>query len=96
MAKHSPAPWKLSQSIVNEIVDNEGNLVACTTMNCKREKANLNLIAAAPDLLEAAEKLLSEIDTASNYGDMSVEEARRLRRVVKPAIAKAKGERGND
>lgn len=57
--KPTPGPWKaLDGAILSETLNHYGNFVVC---DCRRELtpqdvANLRLIAAAPDLLEALEE----------------------------------------
>lgn len=53
--KHTPAPWELYRSFIKK-----GNLYIATVW----EEVNLNLIATAPDMLEALTKLLEQVDLA--------------------------------
>lgn len=58
--------------------------------NDAKAVANSNLIAAAPDLLEALMKILSEYDSWKGYNDDGLEDETEL--YARAAIAKALGE----
>lgn len=98
MSKHTPGPWKVTGSASGGIsvdakdpADNRGfELCEVWGVDCDRDalkdgraKANANLIAAAPDLLEACE--MAVIDAVAD--DMDPWFAK-----IKAAIARAKGE----
>ena len=96
MTKHTPGPWVVEHwspigkhspkmphiysggflvaEVENEFADDEG-------------VANAQLIAAAPDLLEALEHLVYECEEGCNLTIFNV-----IDKEAKPAIAKAKGE----
>ena len=93
MSKHTPGPW-----IVYEFVDGydirapEAECYVATASDPEAvwgaigREEDACLIAAAPDLLEALEKLVSLIDAGE--GTWTLEEQQKAR----AAIAKAKGE----
>ncbi len=60
MSEHTPGPWRLSRErgVTAETIHAENDsLLACVYLNSGAERAgfaNARLIAAAPDLLEAA------------------------------------------
>jgi hypothetical protein len=106
--KHTPGPWavhsttweeggNLVQPIIAESDKMAGQrLIALVRLSAPRLKdgaANACLIAAAPDLLEAGEKLLKQVDAYLDYvssgdPDKEMEEAADD---LKAAIAKARG-----
>lgn len=66
--KHTPGPWEIS-------VDTHGNLDICMTgagdmiadlKDCLNAEANASLIAAAPELLEAAKDALQSLKRLSD------------------------------
>lgn len=94
MSEHTPGPWKVFRgsrhqsdrnymAVIDSIPDVDGKVVAnciCHIASTNEDaEANAKLIAAAPELLEALEKIL-----IADYA-VSRENARN-------AIAKAKGE----
>ena len=93
MAEHTRGPWRVAQiSSTNahiEFPERGGSLAICFSGNGigrRQMVSNANLIAAAPDLLEACEAMLANY--GSIYGsdmDIPVKKAR-------AAIAKARGE----
>ena len=88
MNKHTPGPWDFDSFALREEIRAENNpLIAIVcSVHCdspEQTKANAHLIAAAPDLLFALEKV---------YTDMNDDMPVRLRKVCYEAIAKAKGE----
>jgi len=58
MSKHAPGPWKITHSEVNgyRVSDSTGWGVAVVLKDVNDE-ANAHLIAAAPQMLEALERL---------------------------------------
>jgi hypothetical protein len=82
-AQHSPAPWGVAYRAYSaKIVDADGKAVAMVTP--RRDWWNADLIAAAPELLEALEWAVETAD-AEQYEASWYASAR-------AAIAKAKGE----
>jgi hypothetical protein len=93
--KHTPGPWIIRQGDewTNSIVTFDGvNTlgepmyweVASYNLRRKECRANANLIASAPDLLEALENWINALDDPSDW--------MKCRDDAKKAIAKAKGE----
>jgi len=85
MNKNTPGPWRIIEPQEDKLrpygvqMGKEGGfLVPCYT--AEQSKHNANLIAAAPDMLEALEHLLTRLD---DVGD---------ERIAQEAIAKARGE----
>lgn len=86
MSKHTPGPW-FSQyddngfyEIGSEAV---GLRLAFTFGEGDTDEANVRLMSAAPDLLEALEALVTQVSDSHAYDELAVARA---------AIAKAKGE----
>jgi len=87
MTKHTPAPWKFKDTGASaKIISADGGTIATIIVTSKgtpeEKKANARLIAAAPELLEAAQKALDDcvdlIGTEAGYA-------------LEAAIAKATG-----
>ena len=88
--KHTKGPWK--------VVNDAGLTIQTPLMTVcmdnsidaknrpKENKANFNLIAAAPELLEALKKVMLYLDINNGY-----ENAPRLMNEIEQAIAKAEG-----
>ncbi|OEG62184.1 MAG: hypothetical protein BHK79_02760 [Halanaerobium sp. MDAL1] len=111
-AEHTPGPWhigKISSAIVSETpIEGElkgsgindrgavkqygGYLVAESVFN----KKNAQLIAAAPDLLAAAEKGLEYIQNGIEYGYIDPDKESETPKILEKAIKKAKGENNNE
>ena len=94
MNEHTPGPWKQENNPLNIVNYNapKGHPVDIARANCPdldrlwdAATANARLIAASPDLLAACEEALRF--TANVEHDQPV-----LRRQLKAAIAKARGE----
>jgi hypothetical protein len=91
MNKHTPGPWQYvfeggTTAFITEV---DGSTIICirTTENTTAHKnlaANVRLIAAAPELLEALEALL-------NYENLGAYERADVRQQARAAIAKATG-----
>lgn len=91
-AKHTPAPWNLVwwgneryPFPLSVLADNDGAWVARD--GTVSSEANAHLIAAAPDLLEACEWLLSFVENTEGELGIVLGSANSAR----AAIAKAKG-----
>lgn len=83
--KHTPGPWKIQQEEKGSSIRSEDSRLLGAIAKCHDQDAHL--IAAAPDLLEALQLLLSD--------DINIlTSAQKQGRVIKAlnAIAKAKGE----
>lgn len=91
MSAHTPGPWavneKFRKPIVGYDVGDGGDLLpivdAVHGYNMKQARANARLIAAAPDLLEAAQSYIADRAEAGCTADSAA--VKRLR----AAIAKA-------
>ena len=81
-SKHTPGPWHVANGV--QVRSEKDQLARVWMMRTGEGKANARLIAAAPELLEAIEELLSATQHL-NPCPATVEKAR-------AAIAKAKGE----
>ena len=99
--KHSPAPWRCHDKRPNcsgySIVGNDGQYVGFVgdSDELSPMDANANLIAAAPELLEALQKLVTEYKfTRSQLNGDTDEELEDVLCVINAnkAIAKALGQ----
>ena len=102
MSKHTPGPWfitgnmtlyveaRIEGGLIQEVAS-VGPTQADDGYGCQ-QRANANLIAAAPDLLEALEAIC--LMQARNYGDATQThlDFPELAAKARAAIAKAKGE----
>lgn len=90
--KHTPGPWLVTKEYDHNddvifAVEVEGGQRVCDLMtDFPEDEANARLIAAAPDMLEALEGLVSYLDRTCLYEDSGAGA-----RIV-AAIRKAKGE----
>lgn len=85
--KHTKGPWatlsgERNKTYIVNHTDQLSRVHIAQMLNAEDSKANAQLIASAPDLLEALEQLLMLIDLE----DLEVVE------IINKAIAKAKGE----
>ena len=97
MSKHTPGPWTVYEdaeeptfTVQHEIAPSYyipiwGKLFASNPPS-DEDKANIQLIKAAPDMLEALEDIIADAEYLALVGD---NHARRMK--AKAAIAKAKG-----
>lgn len=99
MSKHTPAPWVAHGKSVFTSSDNSWGR-NCIVADCTYQdgvaserlaEANARLIAAAPELLEALETLLSELDDMRSDG-LFQNHPTFTTALQRRAIAKAKGE----
>ena len=84
--KHTPGPWELLYT--GEIWSNRGHIAKAPNQH-PSDKANARLIAAAPDLLEAAEEIVNSAIRHQGSSDMRV--TAHAMRLLQAAIAKATG-----
>ena len=86
--KHTPGPWEVWEPhgevyvIPCDMDDNVARLLGSPNWDWKELKANANLIAAAPELLEAAKLVLDELEYDSYEAVWRLAEA----------VAKAEGD----
>ena len=92
-AKFTPGPWtKWRNSVHSEdgiCIAECGNSVRTTHLSEEESEANTNLIAAAPELLEALEAIIKGLEASDEEGLIGHTE-----QIInaKAAIAKARGE----
>lgn len=86
-AKHTPGPWKVERGNQAIYVSAEGGAVARVFPSDLSDDGNAQLIAAAPELLEALEAMREFCDS-NDWGSVP----RHLERSIRDALAKAKGE----
>lgn len=95
--KHTPGPWvwnSMRTKLVgpnNEVVlqDGEGMWDLLATADNRQAEVNASLVAAAPDLLQVAQRFISEYE--ENEEDEWSREWQDLASVFRAAIAKATG-----
>ena len=94
-ANHTPGPWAHHNTPTPFIYVNAGGLPICQIytstahgQSMGEQFANARLIAAAPELLEALQKMLPELRGLSIVSDTAAE----MLREAEAAIAKATGE----
>jgi len=82
--RHTPGPWQTWENGDGEYgIERNGDSLG--TMEGQNAKANARLIAAAPDLLEAARSMIDWQDTPAHVrGDF-----RPIQKALRQAIAKA-------
>lgn len=104
-AKHTPAPWECVDSMsvrgpyfMGDTVS-PGYLVAAlpTSTPPDERRANARLIASAPDLLEAAQKVLAWYEAEKDHSKepdfyKRMDMCRDSEEAIRSAIAKATGE----
>ena len=93
MSKHTPGPWQIIEDGNNEI-DEIVDLWLRTVCFVEHNRQNSILIAAAPELLEEAEKLIDLHAKAINGEQSDLVQWDSAVLNLRSAIAKAKGEQG--
>ena len=95
---HTPGPWRTegADHFGDHTIDQEGGslAIAAVVSNLREEdevSANACLIAAAPDLLEAAKALTSALEGYEWQSDMPSSEFHALLNAAMDAINKAEG-----
>ena len=85
MPEHTEGPWRFRRDEIGKRIGSIGKAdgsEVVTTVEYWIKESNANLMAAAPDLLEALEKIVLEFEGYASDGlDLAI-----------AAIAKAKGE----
>ena len=105
--KHTPGPWSIGALVSFDGDDNEISSVEISGFGWRQfakcivkygneeseeGQANAQLIAAAPDLLEALETLLNASHPIIHRGKAVCADRIKAKRLARAAIAKAKGE----
>ena len=98
---HTPGPWKRGGWGGRYILDTSGDVVIGVVVlqdaTPEQTRADGDLMAAAPELLDALKEARSMLETASRYFPKSIRNLDRfsllnvLANTVNPAIAKAEG-----
>lgn len=95
--QHTPGPWQLgyfrmdgyNYTKIDAVVDGHKKYIA--SVDITNDRANAHLIAAAPELLEALEGLLTDITEYQQINNLGGEN-NHWQVIARTAIAKAKGE----
>lgn len=87
-SKHTPGPWSCRRDAqyYYSVYADELRVATASDLIADKGKANARLIAAAPDLLEVAQRILDR-----GYVSESIEEERGDHNRLVAAIAKATG-----
>ena len=90
---HTPGPWQLEMGQAKDLfyVYGDGYVYVASNEHCDAEEVigNAYLIAAAPELLDACERVLADAKSWSRFGDVQIDEDDFP--YIKDVIAKAKG-----
>ena len=90
MSKHTPGPWKVSSS--GNDIENAYGAGVCALYADESSEANARLIAAAPELLEALERLVAaNADLNERTGNGLPHPTHPAITISLDAIAKAEG-----
>lgn len=98
MSNHTPAPWHVKPEgelrMTPWIIDSNDNSICALLSDSRKRKANANLIAAAPELLEACEQIEEIISwiTFENLTEQQIKTVKDIDNIACNAISKAKGE----
>lgn len=94
-SKHTPGPWHVDWRGLVSIRDASGKVVISSpsgkTKTREENTANAMLAAAAPELLDAAEKALARIEIIEQFSTSDDEPMQDAAKFLRSAIAKAKG-----
>ena len=84
-SKYTPGPWKYWNGKIYNTEDmNNGDVVVSVHKYGKEHDANARLIAAAPELFESLDRLVTQMTDEGGWEGYSLNEAR-------AALAKARG-----
>lgn len=96
-ALHTPGPWRLNAGNEIEIMDTSRAVARAVCgglsgIRLREAEANARIIAAAPDLLEALQWALDELNGRTRYDeDVAEQQVENCYRLAEAAIAKARG-----
>lgn len=93
---HTPGPWVVREPEDGELLEvhaERGGELICFPVWTPNERANISLIAAAPELLAALKEAYDALDYAQAQVDSDADRMHitRCRRKIKPVIDKAEG-----
>ena len=98
---HTPGPWSCDYGVLSVFCDTGAEVAACVRGNhddgspltCDEMECNLNLLAAAPELLAALREAYAALDFAQAQVDSEADRMHltRCRRKIKPVIDRAEG-----
>lgn len=91
--KHTPGPWRLSRVEVLQRIEGPDGLHIATLPFSDRKESNARLIAAAPDLLEAARGALRELCALGGGAKLLDDATADVIRELRAAISKAAPQR---
>ena len=95
MSKHTPGPWLKHDGSITALYEGYGVGPVChynVSGVVETDTANANLIAAAPELLEALEILWGKYHHLANQVESAPKGEKELVRLINDTIAKARGE----
>lgn len=91
--EHTPAPWTVSDKFPTHVYKwlDKGAFRIVATCDCHEKNAvaesDARLIASSPDLLEALERVINDVDSVDYHGGIS--DATHI--IISNLIKKAKG-----
>lgn len=98
-AKHTPVPWTVRSTCIYTADEHKDWVASCGNGQVARQqinKANARLIAAAPELLEAAKLVLEWYEAEDDHSGTDFYQRMQMCRdsedAIRAAIAKATGE----
>ena len=94
MGKHTPGPWQVRHEVVIYSSDGLTVIGSAGTGNCHREDetANAQLIASAPDLLEALGLCLVQLEKEHMPSDEVMHAMHHARAAICKAVQSPRGE----
>jgi hypothetical protein len=92
MNKFTPGPWEIGHDYLIQTVATDGWEIAEIRQDTGDFEANARLIAAAPDLLEALEGMVSIYAVSTGVNSMACQVEQQLTAMARAAIARAQGE----
>lgn len=85
LIKHTPGPWKLRETPNDCDFTHEIDGIACIYAGNGLATANAKLIAAAPELLEALQAVIADIDIPECGGNIEFNIVQQVRAAIKKA-----------
>jgi hypothetical protein len=90
-ATHTPGPWSvLDGAIVSEKLNDYGNFIVCAIQRelTEQDRANLSLIASAPELLEEAKDDLAAFEASFEHNAHETSEQPHIVMERRPGVAR--------